>query len=81
MFDYTKAALTKIVDDFKNLGFLLGVSSQFFYIAYLIYSLIANTGILAINIALLVISVGYFIFYIATNGKIDKSYRSAKRKV
>ncbi len=81
MFDYTKAAITKISDDFKKLSFVLGVSGQFFYIAYLAYSLITGKGILWANIVLSVVSVAYFIFYLVTNGKIDKSYRNAKKRV
>ncbi len=62
----TQAAIKKIISDLKNLVNLFTVGSNAIYILYLIYaSFIAHTGILAVNIALMVIIVAYTAFYIA----------------
>lgn len=79
MLDHTRAALDKTVADFKR--FILGynVVLQLIYIAYLIYALIAPSGILAANIALLSVSVAYFIFYLATYDRNEKQIKKVKK--
>lgn len=81
MFDYTRTALKKIGDDFKKAGFLLGLSGQIFYLGYIIYSLLTNRGVFWANIALGVVAIGYFVFYIITFSKSDKKSRSTKNVV
>lgn len=81
MLDYTKAAFNKIIADFKLLGFIFGLAVQIFNIAYLVYSLIFERGVYLANIILLFTSSIYFIYYVITHGKIDKSYKRAKRRI
>lgn len=64
MFDYTRAAFRKIVDDFKKIDFIRCVLTQSIYIAYLIYAICIGSGLLAVNIALLTLAVAYFLFFL-----------------
>ena len=56
MLDYTKMAIKQTVSDLKKTDYIRNVATQIIYIIYLIYTLIVGTGILALNIVLLVIS-------------------------
>ena len=69
MLDYTKNAILKIVNDFKKFIFLCNVTTQIAYIAYLVYTLIAQTGLWFINLALLIISVSYLLFFLYATKK------------
>lgn len=64
MLDYTKVALNQIEKDVKTIAFISSVVTQLVYIAYLVYTLFSKTGVFAVNITLLVLSVSYFAFYI-----------------
>lgn len=66
MLDYMKAALKKTFSDLKTVGYWISASTQIIYVAYLIYALIAQTGIVYANAALLGISVSYLIFFFCT---------------
>ena len=77
MFDYTVTAAKKIYEDFKKFGRVCDVITQILYIAYLTYSVFAQTGRWWIKAILLGISVGYFIFYIVT--QCSKKYQLGKR--
>ena len=77
MFDYTVTAAKKIYEDFKKFGRVCDVITQILYIAYLTYSVFAQTGRWWIKAVLLGISVGYFIFYIVT--QCSKKYQLGKR--
>lgn len=80
MFDYTKAALQKIQDDFNRFIYRFSFASQILYIVYLLYMIFAPAGILWANIALLTISVAYFvIFLIATVDKLSKRMKKLKK--
>lgn len=81
MFDYTRTAIKKIGDDFKKVGFLLGLSGQIFYLFYIVYSIITSRGILWANYSLGAVSLLYLIFYIFTFSKSDKKDRVTKNKV
>lgn len=85
MLDYTQAAFKKTLEDLKRIFYVLNVVVQCVYIAYLIYTLIAGTGILAINIALLALSVAYLGFFLVTTsfGKTPegKAYRKIGKRV
>lgn len=63
MLDYTKMAIKQTVSDLKKTDYIRNVATQIIYIIYLIYTLIVGTGILALNIVLLVISTSYFVFF------------------
>ena len=64
MLDYTKMAIKQTVSDLKKTDYIRNVATQIIYIIYLIYTLIVGTGILALNIVLLVISTSYFVFFL-----------------
>ncbi len=81
MFDYTRTAIKKIGDDFKKVGFALGLCGQIFYLFYIVYSLITTRGILWANISLGTVSLFYMIFYIITYSKSDKKSRRTKNNV
>lgn len=64
MLDYTKMAIKQTISDLKKTDYIRNVATQIIYIIYLIYTLIVGTGILALNIVLLVISTSYFVFFL-----------------
>lgn len=66
MFDYTKMMIDQTVKDVKRIFHGYKVGSQLIYIAYLVYALIAQTGIWFANLALLVLSIAYFAFFMST---------------
>lgn len=69
MFDYTKAAVQKIGDDFKKLVYVFNILTQIAYMAYLIYAIFAGVGVRWVNITLASIAVAYFVFFmIMTRG-------------
>lgn len=72
MLDYTKKVFTKTVEDLKMLAFICSLALQSFQIFYLIYALCTTSGILAANIALLVISAAYLVFMIYIRWKQTK---------
>lgn len=59
MLDYTRSVLIQTKEDLKKLGLLCSFALQSFQIFYLIYTLCIGSGILAANIALLVLSASY----------------------
>lgn len=71
MFEYTQAAFSKVLKDFKRIRTVITVFVHLFSIAYLIYALASQTGFLAANIALLALTASYFAFFIVmeTQGK------------
>lgn len=82
MFDYTKAALDKIIADFKKFIFIFSVVTQACTIAYLFYSVLAGNGPLWANIPLLILSAAYLTFFIVLSRKqTDKATRKLKAKV
>lgn len=81
MFDYTKAAFNKMVDDIKRVAFIAVIIVQALAIIFPLYSIIAKTGNLIVNIVLLVVSVAYLVFYIVTHNKDSKKDKDTKKKV
>lgn len=74
MLDYTKTAVEKVVNDFKQLNYLRDIATQILYIFYLLYALIAGAGIMLVNGILLFLSSAYFLFFLlVTTGKTDKA--------
>lgn len=74
MFDYTQVALKKIIEDIKKFIFVFKLVTHVFIIAYLIYDIIRQTGILWVDIPMLAVCVAYFVFFlIISNKKKDKS--------
>ena len=82
MFDYTRMIIGQTVTDVKRVFYGYQVLAQLIYIAYLIYALIAGAGIWYANAALLLLSCGYFIFFLSTTdyGKTPDG-KALKRKV
>lgn len=64
MLDYTKAAIRQTLSDLKKTDYIRNVVTQIIYIAYLVYVLIVQTGFLAANIVLLVLSAAYLAFFL-----------------
>lgn len=82
MLDYTKAAIAKTVEDFKRLDLIRNVSTQIFYILYLVYTLIAGTGVIIANAILLMLSVSYFVFFVyATKQEVKKTLKKTVKRV
>ncbi len=72
MLDYTRTAISKTISDFKKFGYFFNISMQLIYIIYLIYTIIAESGIFAVNIILAAISLAYLVFYLVTYDENDK---------
>ena len=90
MLDYTKAAIKKTIEDFKKIDFARAVITQIIYIAYLIYVVCIQSGVLVANIALLTLACAYFAFflYMKTRGvkkqvkkAVQKTYKWSKRLI
>ena len=82
MLDYTKTAVRQTVEDFKKADYIRDVATQAFYIAYLTYALIARAGVFFANIALAVLSVAYFIFFLCiTKAGKDIDAKPSKKAV
>lgn len=69
MFDLTKAAVKKMIDDVKRFINVCGIVTQIFPILFLGYKLLARSGNVWINAALLTLSFAYFLFYCIVKGK------------
>lgn len=80
MFDYTQVAWKQIVADFQKVLYAISVFSQVVYIGYLIYAIAAGTGVLWVNIALLCLSVIYFVFFLIAT-KCGKKTDGVKNKI
>jgi uncharacterized membrane protein len=79
MFEYTKAAFNKTIEDFKRLDYIRQILTQIVYIAYLIYALVVAKNYIWANIPLLLLSVGYFVLFLyATAGKEKKKKLKTK---
>ncbi len=82
MFEYTTSLVKHTLNQIKNVAFSLTVIMQIAYIAYLIYALIVGTGILEVNIILLVLSVAYLIFFIYDKKKpLEKQTKKQIKKL
>ncbi len=79
MFDYTKAAFKKTVNDFKKIDLIRNVATQLIYIAYLVYAICIQSGVLVANIILLTLACAYFIFFLYMKTRDVK--RTVKRTV
>jgi len=79
MFDHTKAAFKKTVNDFKKIDLIRNIATQLIYIAYLIYAICIQSGYLIANIVLLTLAIAYFIFFLYMKTRGVK--RNVKRTV
>lgn len=64
MIDYTKAAINKLISDFKRFFYFFQIGTYIVYLLYLVYALIAQKGIVYVNVALLVLTAAYLTFFI-----------------
>ena len=79
MFDYTRAALTKVVADLKRIAYVFSVTVQLIGIGYLVYAVALRVGIMWTNLLLLGLSVCYFVFFLITYSKKEKKIAKVKR--
>lgn len=63
MLDYTKAAGKKILSDLQKISRICSTLTQLFYIFYLIFAVCTDTGILFLDIIMLILSCSYFAFF------------------
>ncbi len=79
MLKYTRGVIGDTIDAIKRLARGIEITVQIVYIAYLIVAIALGTGILYANIALLVVSVLYFIYDLASTRefytKVQKKHR------
>ena len=82
MFDYTKVAFTKVINDFKKLFFVFNIVVQLVYIAYLCYATFFTDKFFKINLSLLAVSVIYFVVFLATRdgSKLSKKVDTAVKR-
>lgn len=80
MFDYTQVAWKQIVADFQKILYIVTVFSQAVYAAYLVYALASGAGVFWVNLALLVLSVCYSVFFLVVT-KCGKSPDGVKKKI
>lgn len=79
MFDYTKAALNKILSDFRKIANGIKITTQLLSIAYLIYALCTGKRFWIANTVLLTLSLSYFVFFFAVERQ--KGRKQLKRRV
>ncbi len=78
MFEYTRAAFDKTINDFKLALHAFNILSQLIYIGYLIYAIVIPSATNYINIPLLIISVAYLLFYLVFYNKQDLASKEQK---
>ena len=81
MFNYTRTALNKIGSDIKKLMLIINASIILGSIAYLVHSLVSETGNVYANTALCTLTVMYFIFFVLKTRKVIKKneFKNFKR--
>lgn len=77
---YTKSAILDSFDFIKRIIYIFELIIQLLYIGYLSYKIISNNGILAINIILLVLTVYYLVYYIATTREFYTHEQKVNKK-
>lgn len=84
MFEYTKHVFDQTVEDVKRITNAVQLATEIIYIAYLVYAIAVSAGIVAVNVALLIISAIYFAFTLVMNereaGKNDKKFKGSVKK-
>lgn len=81
MLDYTRAAVTLILEDFKKFAKAFKNASLVFTTAYFIYVLIARTGLFAANVVLASLFFIYTIFEFITFKKDPNVVKNVKQMV
>lgn len=80
MMKYTRAAFNKIVGDLRKLSYVFNFCVPTLSLSYLVYALATQTGIFAINLIALAVTVLYLIFYAVYSYKIEKQNRAGSKK-
>ncbi len=81
MFDYTKMVFEKTVKDIKSVAYFSNIASQITSLIYLLYALIAQTGLWYVNALLLALSSAYFIYFLhSSNHESKESHPNKKVK-
>jgi hypothetical protein len=83
MFEYTRVVFDQTIDDIKKLTRIAFFATQAIYVTYLIYAIVVQTGIIGVNIGLLIASAAYLVFSVImeikeikkTDGKIKKNVK------
>jgi hypothetical protein len=85
MFSYTRSIINDTVESLKKAAVGIDVFVQLFYIAYLIFALCCDVGILVANVILLSLSLAYLVFFFITKKdsytKLEKSKRNRIRAI
>ncbi len=82
MLDYTKTAIRKTFDDYKRVDYYRNIITQLLYVGYLVYAVCTKTGFIWVDVALLALSVAYFIFFmVMTRGKPLAPVRKVQKSV
>jgi hypothetical protein len=79
MLNHTKAAYEKISEDFKRFMFYFNLLSPIVYISYLAVNLVTKPDFFYLNLALLIITSAYLIFFVCATWSHAK--KELKRRV
>ena len=79
MFDYTRAAIDKTLQDIKNFKYGFDIFTQAFYVVYLVAAIFLKIGNLYANIILAVVSLAAFILYFVLYEKSGERYEKLRR--
>lgn len=85
MFKRTRSVLNYELNNIKRFAFGVNLFAQVVYVAYLVLSIVLNSGMLWSKIALLVVSIAYFVFFVVTNKRLmtddEKDTRNKWKKL
>ena len=79
----TRGAINHLVKMAKRVAFVMALVAQLLYVAYLVYIMVKGAGILGVNIAMGVLSVGYLAYFLIMEyrlSRMSKTERKVERK-
>lgn len=80
MFGYTKGIIGNTIDSIKKIAYGLDVITQITYMGYLIFAISVGNGVFWANLAMLGVSVIYFIYFLSTTKRWYTKKEKGKRK-
>ena len=80
MFDNTTRLIKKSLEDAKRIARFGNIVAQLVYIAYLVYAVATKAGFFYLNIALLCLTIIYFVVQLVLDGR-PQTERKIKRRV
>ena len=80
MFKYTKAAISKTIDDIKNVFHFFGFLLAFIQVPFGIYNLATDSGIFVVNLIMLILSTSYCILYLIAGKMYGGDDKEKKKK-